>query len=638
MLDEKSLLIIANACDLDSVEELHLSHRNLADGDLNPEVINKCTNLVELNLSNNRMSCIPDEISLPSLRYLNISNNVVSDVMWFTRFPSLEDIDISENFLTVDDSYKLVYLLKHLKYIDGKHVDHGEKIRHEFGISLVKAMEHLWSTQYKGRWQLVNKPSYESKRKVLIDEFSSQSSRLKIGPNSLKGFRKWRVNNIVEKVFNSDIKNPQSCFAQLLKFGNDSNDYQCKWILGKRAINDENRHKQAKKKINSKSKNLNFEPRIFWQCHSQEDGSSDFTTQVWCCAFEPDVKDNLMTTNIFASCGGNSVCLIDCETLKVESRFQQANEEFYTLSWTTVMIEGRATNLLLAAGNLGFIHLIHSEQALCYGRIKVHSSPVQTIRFLKDTLLVSAEKNGTVYLTDIDIPTIPEYKFSWKKLVKFSGLDCAPLRLLLSDDGLFCGTERGLFFWNATEVFGQKTISSTMKAISLSCEVKFPNVEDETMVDAIEFLTDDLIASKCPQQSEIFLWKYTDFQSKRKHSKSKQLCVELYAKLAWSNTNQCYINFTVCRGLGVLLAGDQNGSIWVYDAVASLPKSKANFCILPPDVIVPFPKCCRKGNKKPSQLLINKTIYNDITCSSDLSHVVVAGDNNLVGVFHKNRS
>ena len=642
MLDEKQLLTITKADDLGDVEELQLQDLGVTDDDLVPEIFNKLNAVVEINLSGNKLTCIPDGISWNNLQYLDLSRNCIKDITWLTRFPNLRDLDIADNHaLTVDDSYKLMFLLKNLQFLDGKRVDDKEKIGTKFTNGLFERLQKVWDVEFKKKWKTSKD---ESERILLLKNFGIMSQKIKYGPNSLKGYRKWRIENIVESFTKAKLNQFDFELKDLLYGISKTVPLRDKVIekAPRKASSFDGSIvpcKEARVSI-SKAHQWKFEPKMFLQCHSQEDNSDDFSTQVWCCVFEPNANDLSKSTTKVATSGGSSVCIIDCETLKVEARFEQPNEEFYTLAWTTVQLGGKSVNLLVAGGCLAFLHLLYPEQDVCYGRIKTHSSPIQNIRFVSpsSTHLLSAEKNGRIYLIDIDIPTIPEYKFKWRKLACFSGVNSAPVRLLNVNDCLFGGTEMGLYLWkdNALETDQKFT---KVKSIPLGCEITFPKV-DHTMIDAIEMVTEDTVATKCPQQSAIFVWKLSELCSqfdKMKTAGSSVIEVTLIAKLAWSTTNQCFINFTVCKAFNTLLVGDDVGNIWLYDVADVIKAKEAGLELCPlvsPQIIVPFPRCTRSSDTNMSKFS-QKTIYNDIDCSADLKDVVVACDNNIVGIFRR---
>ena len=64
--------------------------------------------------------------------------------------------------------------------------------------------------------------------------------------------------------------------------------------------------------------------------------------------FEPDPKDNNKTTSHVATCGGNSICIIDVNsgTVLMKYKHKDIKENFYTLAWTTLTLDDEKTNIL----------------------------------------------------------------------------------------------------------------------------------------------------------------------------------------------------------------------------------------------------------------------------------------------------
>ena len=51
--------------------------------------------------------------------------------------------------------------------------------------------------------------------------------------------------------------------------------------------------------------------------------------------FEPDPSDPNKTTSLVATCGGNSICIIDVNsgTVLMKYKHKDIKENFYTLAW-----------------------------------------------------------------------------------------------------------------------------------------------------------------------------------------------------------------------------------------------------------------------------------------------------------------
>ena len=50
---------------------------------------------------------------------------------------------------------------------------------------------------------------------------------------------------------------------------------------------------------------------LYFRSHSKNNDPADIQTQIWEVVFEPDPQDAEKTTTLVATCGGNSICIID---------------------------------------------------------------------------------------------------------------------------------------------------------------------------------------------------------------------------------------------------------------------------------------------------------------------------------------
>nr|CAB3263556.1 leucine-rich repeat and WD repeat-containing protein 1-like [Phallusia mammillata] len=627
-LDEKYILAISGKENLGDIEELDLSHLSFEESDLHEDIFNKLTALIELDLSHNKLTVVPQNINIPNLQYLDISQNCIQDIDWVQRFPKLIELDIEGNTsLTIDDNYKLTYLLKDLQFIDGKRIDNREKFGNQYTQGLVLQMESLWqSLNFAELHETLNK-------ELLVKEFTLKAKeKVKHGPNSLKGYRLWRIDQLAPEFVLFKLKCPVQNF---LDFYVKSSE--CENMKRKIGSNDVTTSPKLQK-LSAPTPDVSYNVSAILQCHSGESGSQDFSTQVWCCEFEPNKDNPTATTNIVATCGGENVCLIDCDTTKVQAKFHQPNEEFFTLAWTTMILGRHSSNILAAGGCLGFIHLIHPDQDICYGRIKIHSSPIQTMVFAPTgpTHLLSADRKSKIYLLDIDTPTVPDYKISWRKLISFEGIQATPLKLLVPDSGfhLLCATEFGLYVWKTNGFM--KNYGKVIKSV---CEISFPFVSpDIRVVDALAKISSGVIVSKCAQQGVIFLWDLLSLKndiSKAIQSRKAKVSVKILAELKWSVTKQCYLNLAFCEKQSQVVAGDEKGNIWLYKVENQL-QNKIARCPVPESVtdpvnVIPFPSCTLNGIKIPE--LRNGTIYNDVSVNSDGNYIVAAADSNLLLIY-----
>ena len=115
--------------------------------------------------------------------------------------------------------------------------------------------------------------------------------------------------------------------------------------------------------------------------HSKNNDPADIQTQIWEVSalelilsntnyrplwqvvFEPDPKDNNKTTSHVATCGGNSICIIDVNsgTVLMKYKHKDIKENFYTLAWTTLTLDDEKTNILASGGIRGEIRMFHPQ-------------------------------------------------------------------------------------------------------------------------------------------------------------------------------------------------------------------------------------------------------------------------------------
>lgn len=218
--------------------------------------------------------------------------------------------------------------------------------------------------------------------------------------------------------------------------------------------------------IFSFSKVVDYDPLHFIRCHARDNDPRDCSTKVWRCAFEPNPNDPKSTTSIVATCGGECVCLIDCQSGKVLKRFKHVGEEFYAVAWTTVeMTPGHHTNLLAAAGKLKEIRLLHPEQLVCYAEMKGHKDEVACMVFhpTKSTILFSGDSKASICVWDVGIPSAPEYRTRHHLLMR---LVCPRPQLnpilnlvfMPAYETILAGCEDGVFGWTIQDFTKEKFV------------------------------------------------------------------------------------------------------------------------------------------------------------------------------------
>ena len=123
------------------------------------------------------------------------------------------------------------------------------------------------------------------------------------------------------------------------------------------------------------------------------------------------------STKTCATCGGDSVCFVDCGTGRVMKKYKQPGETFYCLAWTTVSMDfgngnRKKSNLLAAGGMRRDIKIIEPSQLVCLEEIRGHKGVLESLLFHPQhpTWLLSAADDNTVMVWEVGLPKGTEYE------------------------------------------------------------------------------------------------------------------------------------------------------------------------------------------------------------------------------------
>ncbi|CAL8109145.1 unnamed protein product [Calicophoron daubneyi] len=388
---------------------------------------------------------------------------------------------------------------------------------------------------------------------------------------------------------------------------------------------------------------IDYDPLHFIRCHAKDNDAGDSETKVWRCLFEPNPVRPEETTHVVATCGGECVCLINCETGKVMKRFKHMEEEFYTIAWTTVEVEnGKCTNILAAAGRMREIRLLHPEQLVCYAEMKGHTEDITAMIFhqTQSTILFSGDSKASVIVWDIGVPSVPDYKTRYQLLMRLRcpRLDVNPvlnLVFLPHYAYLIAGCEDGLFAWKITDLRLEKREREPDMELKL-------DFDHEVCIDALAQLSDNALVIKVVESGEIMVFDFASVLERRK-GLQRIVPIEMRGHLLWQKTDEIYINVSVRQNLGAVLCGDNEGSIWIYDLdpyLDDLHASSRKKFHVKPIKILEWPECSVQGNRDEDQQLkesitsgFRNPVVNSVEMSSDGYYLAAVTDNNLVCIW-----
>jgi leucine-rich repeat and WD repeat-containing protein 1 len=194
-------------------------------------------------------------------------------------------------------------------------------------------------------------------------------------------------------------------------------------------------------------KNIKFLGEL--RTHSPSNDETDDYTCLWSCVFEPEYEESY--PNLVATCGGNTICFIDCATMTVLRKYKHLEKEnFITMAWTVLhedsdqkkgkddSIENRRSfSVLAAAGTQGYIKLLLPSILVCYAYLHGHRSEVYALCFSEKypRRLLSAGNDRCILLWDLEIPKGESLESSNQCLCRFDDLKSAIISLGFIPDG-----------------------------------------------------------------------------------------------------------------------------------------------------------------------------------------------------------
>ncbi|NWT41690.1 LRWD1 protein, partial [Chroicocephalus maculipennis] len=656
---------------LRKIETLNLSKLQLKTGDLDPRLFSRLRHLQKLDLSDNLLDKFPNSLTLPDLRVLNCNNNKLEDVTALKQFPLLEELTYENNvYLTLNDDYKVMFLLQNLRLLNGKDITKlANHVRRVNSRKLTSKVTAHWEKFFRD--QLPEKYTAEQVKSIKKKFLKSVQTNVVYGPSSLSEFTRWRVKMIAEELLACSLgldlgtdpeseemmdeneeestESPREAAGDVDQVGDFSSYVTVTPSKRKRNHSKPGSgNKRSKTQANTKeeAEDVSAEPLHFLQCHSKGNSREDFKTQLWSCVFEPLLdcgarKDPIVSSSrTVATCGGESVCLIDCETGTVLKKYKVATEEFFSVAWTTLTMvisdsRKKSHNILAAAGRRGIVKLIHVAADFCYGEIKAHKKPIATVCFspTRETHLFTASYDKRIALWDIGIPDC-DYNFKASQLLVLEALSI-PLRIALvptcPDQYLLAGCEGGCFAWNIK-------LDKEQKSRPFEAVFQFPD-EDGGMttshrVDGLAFLNDDVIVSKSSKPGCIYLWSWSrSFDTKGKGCQ-RTISAVILAELEWSPTDLSYLTLSTCPAKDYVFCGDEKGSVWMYNlsnytTAWTSAKGKRSDRRIPPTQILKWPELRDNGEQ------LTEVLINNVVSDPTFTYLVVLTSVNITAIWKK---
>ncbi|XP_036264867.1 leucine-rich repeat and WD repeat-containing protein 1 isoform X2 [Pipistrellus kuhlii] len=583
---------------LGRIRSLDLSGLELHSEHLDPKLLSRLKQLQELDLSNNQLEVLPDNLGLSHLRVLHCCNNQLGDVTALCQFPQLEELSLEGNpFLTVNDNLKVSFLLPKLRKVNGKDASSTssqvENLNRELTIRVRMISEELVAS---GGTQVheANIPEKSPKATAVQEPRARPGACKRPGdaPLNLSPYKR--------------VCTSPSAQVEGRPMGSDGSQPA-----------------------------LKLEPLHFLQCHSKNNSPEDLKTQLWACAFEPACEEGHSgsTSQSVATCGGEAVCVIDCQTGIVLHKYKAPGEEFFSVAWTALTVVTQAGhkkrwNVLAAAGLRGQVRLLHVRAGFCCGVIRAHKKAIATLCFspTHETHLFTASYDKRIILWDIGVPN-EDYTFQASQLLTLDTTS-TPLRLCpvasCPDAYLLAGCEGGCCCWDVRLDQPQKR---------RVCEVEFIFSEGSQAsgqsVDGLAFVNEDVVASKgSGGLGTICLWSWSQTWVSR--GSQSTVAVVVLARLQWSPTELAYFSLSTCPDKGIVLCGDEEGSVWIYD-VRHLLMQQPPLPAAPqaPTQILKWPQPRALGQT------VTRTMVNTVVANPTFTYLTALTDSNIVAIWER---
>ncbi|XP_036974718.1 leucine-rich repeat and WD repeat-containing protein 1 isoform X1 [Acanthopagrus latus] len=390
---------------------------------------------------------------------------------------------------------------------------------------------------------------------------------------------------------------------------------------------------------------VHLKPLHVLQCHSKQDSPEDFSTQLWACAFQPlpDSTGAGGGSRLVATCGGDSLCVIDCETGMVMKKYKVPGEEFFSLAWSTVLMSrGKASaqhcSILAAGGKRGLVKLIHPRNNVAYGEFRASRKSLSVLRFNhhQGNFLFTGSYDNKIVMWDIGGVDV-QYNYKVVQLLMLE-ISATPLHICLPPNSpsshLLTACEDGLHCYNT-----QLGTNTTTKSRSKDMEISFPIYKKEDKdhdyhtIDGLSFLTDDIVASKNYMHGCIYLWSWSQTKAQRPDKKSRAVCAVVLAELQWTNTEIPYLALNTCPGQAYIVCGDDKGRLWTYHVTKLQKNSLQSGKPVQPTEVLEWPTPVRKDHGQ-----LDGPSINSVAMDPELQYLVALSDKNMVIVWKREES
>ncbi|CAF0810307.1 unnamed protein product [Adineta ricciae] len=360
------------------ITDLNLSNLQLIQIDSFP--FEHLPKLVSLDLSYNQLTVINPDWSKAKENFiekLNVSHNKLETLLFLRDFKHLKSLNITENLLRNNErflSLQLCPTLEQLTDANRNQID-DDQLKLDQWLQIIETkIDRLWAMSYydKYKQELPNEKNQQVVKKLIEDFRHATIKIIERQPDFNQAHLSPLANYLITKKIDELCSSPPKLQAK--------KSFKTHLTAEFNDVMDIKTH---------------FEPIKFLRCHQASE--NDLTTvSVRMGLFEPNT-----TQNIFATCGGQKVCFIDCDICEVTHLYEVAalrsttmatparklrdksgttsNEHFSCLCWLEIA-DGKENHKVLAVGATnGHIYLLSHKHKLMFGHIELPASSINCL-------------------------------------------------------------------------------------------------------------------------------------------------------------------------------------------------------------------------------------------------------------------
>eukprot|EP01134_Creolimax_fragrantissima_P004791 CFRG4791T1 len=374
-------------------------------------------------------------------------------------------------------------------------------------------------------------------------------------------------------------------------------------------------------------------------------GAKDDSTEVWACAFHPQIDDQRIADNVVATCGGASLCITNVEQTKVLFKLTDANDSFTCLTWVKDAAKldqgftgSTGLHVLAVAGQSGNVRLVDPWTRVAFDLLAGNGDAILCLQAHPDKhnwLLAGGGR--TIDLWEVGAPAvgkapaIPTIKLCRIRLPQHVLTVCLPPfeRISQTTTFLIVGGDQGyLAKWRIddTEVGGKgkrTTVSGDSKSKPekrfSSSEVyvyEVNSVHRDVPIDQVLYIKENIVASKSVHDGRIVLWDHvigTDTRAVKKRD-------HIHGILNHSVSHKYFYKAAVTEDGCTLISGDMDGKLKIYDMASKLRP----YLSVPPCQVIQYDN---PGLKTPLRC---------VAISPSEKYVVGVTGSNMVAVWVRN--